>query len=108
MLRKGIDAKSEQQKQRAELQQKQADTFAHVADALIKEHLSKGKKGGDQLIRREFVKRWASRPVTEIRREECAAAIEAITGRGHAPTAHNALAQCVSCSRGQSRNIALV
>jgi hypothetical protein len=47
MLRKGIDAKSEQQKQRAELQQKQADTFAHVADALIKEHLSKGKKGGE-------------------------------------------------------------
>ena len=46
-----------------------------------KEGLAK-KQAADSIIRREFIKRWANRPVTDIAPEECAAVIRGLVDRG--------------------------
>jgi integrase len=61
------------------------------------ELVAKSKKEGlvkktpaDNMIRAEFIKKWARRPAAELMPEECAAAIRAIVNRGTPAQAHTA------------------
>jgi integrase len=61
--------------------------------ALVKQSEGEGiekRDDAENTINTEFVKRWGTRPVTDILPEECAAAIRAIVKRGAPYQAHNA------------------
>jgi hypothetical protein len=92
LIRKGVDPKVDQQRQRAEAQRSQANSFAHVVDQFLERHAKKQKKYDEakRVITKEFVHRWGPRPVTDIRPEEVAAAIREIVKRGQIASAHNA------------------
>ncbi len=47
------------------------------------------KQVADAIIQREFITKWGRRPITDIRPEECAAAIREIVGRGTPSQAHS-------------------
>jgi integrase len=93
LIGKGIDPAVEEARQRAEAQRRQVNTFAAVAGEFLDRHASGLAKAGEakRIIDAEFVKRWAARPITDIRPEECAAAIRGIVKRGSPYQAHNAL-----------------
>jgi integrase len=93
LIQKGIDPAVDDARQRAEARRRQVNTFAAVADEFLDRHAVGLAKAGEakRIIDGEFVKRWAARPVTDIRPEECAAAIRAIVKRGSPYQAHNAL-----------------
>lgn len=92
LIRKGIEPKVEEARQRAAAQRSQANTFAAVAEEFLTRHaatLSHADKAR-RIIEAEFVKRWAVRPIADILPEECAAAIKAIKARGAPAQAHSA------------------
>jgi integrase len=71
-----------------------------MADPANRTLLAKSKKEGlvkkipaDTIIRAEFIKKWHTRPITEILPEECASAIRAIVDRGTPGQAHTAFEQ---------------
>lgn len=80
-------------RQRAETQRRQFNTFAAVAGEFLERHAAGLKKSAEakRIIEREFVKRWGSRPITDIMPEEIATAIRAIVKRGSPYQAHNVL-----------------
>jgi integrase len=86
MLRRGVDPKVEQAKQRAANEQLQATRFSLVAEAFMSEHTSKLAKHKEarRVIESEFVARWGARPVTEIQPAEVTTAIRAIAKRSPA------------------------
>jgi integrase len=92
LIRKGVDPKVDEARQRAAELRQQTNTFAAVAAEFIERHASKLAKAADarHTIEAEFVKRWGARPITDILPEECAAAIRAIVKRGSPYQAHNA------------------
>ena len=92
MIGKGIDPKVEEERQKAAAQRRQANTFSAVATDFLERHASKlaKKEEAERIIKSEFVKRWASRPVTDISPPEVSAAIRAIVKRGAPYQAHNA------------------
>jgi integrase len=93
LIQKGIDPKVQEARDRAAEQRKQVNTFRAVAAEFLDRHASGLAKAADarHVIEHEFVKRWGARPVTDIKPEECAAAIRAIVNRGAPYQAHNAL-----------------
>ncbi len=93
LIRKGTDPKVEDARTRAAELRQQNNTFAAVAADFIERHASRLAKAADarHTIETEFVKRWGARPITDVRSEECAAAIRAIVKRGSPYQAHNAL-----------------
>ena len=93
LIKRGIDPKVEQARERAASQRSQGTTFAQVAEQFLTRHAAKLAKAeeANRIIKQEFVPRWAARPITDIRPEECAAAIRAIVKRGAPAQAHNAL-----------------
>jgi integrase len=93
LIRRGLDPKVEEARQKAEAQRRQNNTFAAVAAEFLERHASGLRKAEEarRIIEREFVQRWGQRPITEIMPEEVAAAIRAIVKRGAPYQAHNSL-----------------
>jgi integrase len=93
LIEKGTDPKVEEARQKAAQQRKQITTFAAVADEFLERHASGLKKSAEakRVIEGEFVKRWGSRPVTDIMPEDVAPVIRAIVKRGAKYQAFNAL-----------------
>ena len=93
LLQKGLDPKIEHAKVVAEAQRRRVVTFASVADAFLERHASGLRKAAEarRIVGAEFVSRWGSRPIGDIRAEEAAAAIRAIVQRDAPYQAHNAL-----------------
>jgi integrase len=91
LIRRGIDPKIEEARERADAQRRQSNSFAAVADEFLERHASGLKKSAEakRIIETEFVKRWGSRPITDIMPEEVATAIRAIVKRGAPYQAHN-------------------
>ena len=96
MVKAGIDPKADEQKRRLDHLRKQENTFAAVAEEFIKRHVSKTRKAVEveRDIRREFVARWASRPITSIDRHDVMQVIDAAVDRGAPYQAHNLLGYC--------------
>lgn len=97
LVQRGIDPRTEEQRQRAEAererteeQRRQLNSFAAVAEEFLTRHAAKQAKAAEarRIIESEFVSRWGERPITEITRIECAAAISIIAKRAPAQ-AHN-------------------
>jgi integrase len=93
LIQQGIDPKAEEARLRAAAQRRQVNTFAAVAAEYLDRHAAGLKKSGEakRILESEFVKRWGSRPITDIMPEEVAAAIRAIVKRGSPYQAHNSL-----------------
>jgi integrase len=90
LIRRGIDPKAEILKQRAEARRKHAMTFEYVMD----EYLTRAapERSGMEvrrLLTKEFLPLWGNRSITDIRREEIAAAIREIVRSGRPGQAHN-------------------
>jgi integrase len=92
LIKKGVDPKVEQSRQRAAAFRQQTNTFAMVADQFLERHASGLAKAAEakRIIDAEFVKRWGPRPITDILPEEAAASIRAIVRRDAPYQAHNA------------------
>jgi integrase len=92
LIRRGIDPRIEEARQRADAQRRQSNSFAAVAREFLERHASGLKKSAEakRIIETEFVKRWGLRPITDIMPEEVATAIRAIVKRGAPYQAHNA------------------
>lgn len=93
LIKKGIDPKAEEARERAAAQRRQVNTFAAVAAEFLERHAAGLKKNAEanRIINGEFVKRWGAWPITDIMPEEIAASIRAIVKRGSPYQAHNAL-----------------
>jgi integrase len=93
LMQKGIDPKVEEARQRAATLRRQTNSFAMVAGEFLDRHAAGLKKSAEarRIIEGEFVKRWGTRPITDIMPEEVAAAIRAIVKRGSPYQAHNSL-----------------
>jgi integrase len=93
LIAKGIDPKDENERSRQAEQRKREDTFGAVCEEFFQRHLSKTRQarraGVD--IRREFISRWADRPITEITRRDVLAVIDGCVDRGNPYQAHNLL-----------------
>jgi integrase len=93
LIERGVDPAIEEERERAASQTTQANTFGAVAGEFLKRHAAGLKKADEarKIVEREFVKRWGSRPITDIAPREVAEAIRAIVERGAPYQAHNAL-----------------
>lgn len=92
LIDKGIDPRTEIERERAHHRRRAANSLEAVAKDFI-ERYAKGRLAkaaeAEAVLKREFVARWGARPITEIAPYEIAAAIRAIAKR--APyQAHNA------------------
>jgi integrase len=92
LIGRGIDPKIQEARERAAVQRRQLTGFGAVATEFLDRHASGLRKSAEakRIIEREFIKRWGSRPITEIMPEEIATAIRAIVKRGAPYQAHNA------------------
>jgi hypothetical protein len=68
LIRKGVDPRDEEERQRIAEQRKRANSFAAVVEDFIAEKLPAERKGREveRDIRREFIPAWGGRPITEI------------------------------------------
>jgi hypothetical protein len=92
LIAKGIDPESAEEAARhAALRQE--NTFLAVTEEFFKRHLSKTRqfKKAEGVIRREFVSRWAARPITEITRRDVLAVVDGLVDAGKPYQAHNVL-----------------
>jgi integrase len=92
MIGKGIDPKIDEERQKGAALRRQANTFAAVAADFLDRHAKKlaKREEAERIVKSEFVKRWAARPITDIAPQEVSAAIRAIVDRGAPYQAHNA------------------
>jgi integrase len=92
MIDKGVDPEVEAARQKAAARQIQANTFSAVAEQFLERHCAKLAKRAEaeRIIRRDFIKRWGPRPVTDIQPQEVSEAVCAIVRRGKKYEAHNA------------------
>jgi integrase len=84
LISRGIDPRVEEDRRKAAARRSQANTFAAVAADFLDQHavkLAKAKEA-ERIIKGEFVKRWAARPITEIEKIEVSKAILAIVRQG--------------------------
>ncbi len=93
LIRKGVDPKAHEARQRAETLRQQSATFGRVAEEFLARHAATLAHAlqARRIVEAEFVARWRDRPITDILPEECAAAIRAIVRRGAPYQAFNAL-----------------
>jgi integrase len=93
LIHSGIDPKRDEEQRQDQRLRNQKNTFAAVAEEFFKRKLSKTRKGREveRDIRREFVERWAARPIAEIDRHDVMAVIDAAVDRGALYQAHNLL-----------------
>src|SRR5262245_6352261 len=93
LVGKGIDPESAEEAARQTALRAQENTFQSVCEEFFKRHLSKTRQArrAEVDIRREFISRWADRPITEITRRDVLAVIDASVDRGNPYQAHNLL-----------------
>ena len=92
LLRKGLDPAAEEERQRKEELRKQKHTFLSVAEDYIQHiHREKQRKAADveRRLRREYVSRWNSRPITSITDDDARDVINEILKRDAKYEAHN-------------------
>jgi integrase len=99
-IEKGIDPQEVAAERRREQQRKRANTFAAVAEDYIAHIHRTTNEHGEKIrsraiierdIRREFIARWAERPVTEIKRTDVETVLSAAVDRNAPYQAHNLL-----------------
>jgi integrase len=95
-IERGIDPKKRKEVERCAEAQRQANSFASVAEDFIVRHVRKLRSGAEveSAIRRELVERWGERPVTDIRRGDVVALIEEISDTGRNAAARKIHAHC--------------
>src|SRR5262249_33392206 len=79
LLRRGVDPRDDEERQRLAEQRKRENSFAAVAEDYIRHiHRQKFRTANDmeRMLRQTFVKRWGSRPVTEITSGDISRVIE--------------------------------
>jgi integrase len=100
MLRKGIDPREDQERQRVAEQRRRGNSFRVVAEEFIQLALigpdpekPKQRKGYETKrdIENEFIARWNGRPITDITPHDVMAVIDAAVVRGAPYQAHNLL-----------------
>ena len=100
LLRRGIDPREDQERQRTAEQRKRGNSFRVVAEEFIKLALigpdperPKQRKAFEvkRDIEREFIARWNGRPITDITQHDVMAVIDAAVLRGSPYQAHNLL-----------------
>jgi integrase len=93
LIRTGKDPRSEEERTKAEQLRRDKNSFTAVAEEFIKRHVSKMRKAKEveRNIRREFIDRWAERPITNITRHDVMAVLNAAVDRGSPYQAHNLL-----------------
>ena len=93
LLRKGIDPKAEEDRRRQLELRRHKNSFDVVAEEFIKRHVSKTRKAAivERELRREFIKRWTGRPITDITQHDVVAVIDETVDRGAPYQAHNLL-----------------
>jgi integrase len=98
-LKKGVDPRereAEERKAKAEKKKAEevskANVFSTVAETFIKRYVVTKRTAGPiaQLVRREFVSRWGTKPITEIGRSDIIAMVEEIA-EGSPSAAHQAI-----------------
>jgi hypothetical protein len=67
-LKRKIDPRAEEERQRLAEQRKRENSFSAVAEEFIRRHVSKTRKAAvvERELRREFISRWGGRPITDI------------------------------------------
>src|SRR5215470_918036 len=77
LLGRGIDPRDEIEERKRAEQRKRAGTFASVAEDFIREKLPGERRGRDAELhlRRIFIPRWGSRPITNISRSDIKAVL---------------------------------
>jgi integrase len=93
LIQAGKDPTAEEERAKRETLRKQKHTFALVAEEFIKRHVSKTRKAvvAAREIRREFIDRWATRPITDIDQSDVKAVLRAAVDRNAPYQAHNLL-----------------
>jgi integrase len=93
LIRKGVDPRDEEERQRIAEQRKRANSFAAVVEDFIAEKLPAERKGREveRDIRREFIPAWGGRPITEITAHDVRVVVKAVKDRGAPYQAHNLL-----------------
>jgi integrase len=89
-LKHGKDPRAELERARRAELRKQENTFEAVAEEYLRRHIKAQRTARvtERDIRKELIGRWASRPVTDISREDVVALIEEITDRPAPAMAH--------------------
>ena len=93
LIARGLTPETAEEAARQAELRKIENTFVVVCEEFFKRHLSKTRQArrAELDIRREFVSRWADRPITEITRRDVLAVIDASVDRGNPYQAHNLL-----------------
>jgi integrase len=86
LLKRGIDPRDQEDRDRRQEQRKRANTFAAVAEDFITDKLPSERKGREveRDIRREFIPLWGGRPITDIEPIDGRAVIKAVKDRAPA------------------------
>jgi integrase len=87
----GIDPQREAERQRLEAQRRQENSFAKICEEFIRRGLA-GQRNAEQVareLRREFIARWADRPISSITRHDVVAVVDAAVDRGAPAQARN-------------------
>jgi integrase len=100
LIRQGIDPADHEARQRSEEARQRKNSFSAVAEDFIRlavigpsPEKPKQRKGPsvEKDIRREFLPRWGSRPINDIRAQDIVAVLDETVGRGAPYQAHNLL-----------------
>jgi integrase len=92
LLQRGIDPRIEIERQRLSEARRQENSFVSVAEAYFAHVKRQGHRRAaetEREIRREFVERWGTRPITDITRHDLLEIIEAALKRGASWQAHH-------------------
>jgi integrase len=83
-LKRGVHPKEREEQRLREAVRKRKDTFASVAEEFLRRHVSKLRTAREVevAVRRDLVKRWAARPITDITRGDVVEMLEEIIDRG--------------------------
>jgi integrase len=85
LIRKGVDPKEHEERQRLAEQRKRANSFAAIAEKFITYIHRQKLRTADAMernLRATFIKRWASRPITEITSHDVGRVIHEAVDRG--------------------------
>jgi integrase len=95
-IERGFDPKKRKEADCRAEAQRQANSFASVAEDFIVRHVRKLRSGAEveAAIRRELVERWGERPITDISRRDIIALIEEIADTGRNAVARKMHAYC--------------
>ena len=90
-LRRGVDPREEEERQRAAKLRERRNTFAAVAEDFINDKLPGERKGREveRDIRREFLPRWGKLAITQVIDAHVREVVKAAKDRGSPYQAHN-------------------